>query len=233
MATIRSVLEEAAPRAILCEKPMGFELAQGAAIEHLCHDRKCNLYVNYMRRSDPGAVEVRRRLDSGEVQTPVRGVVWYSKGLMNNGSHFFNLLQYWLGSMQDFAIIRSGRLWAGEDPEPDVQVAFDGGVVTFLAAKEEDFSHYEVELVARNGKLRYVDGGRTILWRPAVPDPALEGYTVLRSIPEIIESDMNRSQWNVAAQLAEALDGRSAHLCDGSDGLRTLEALSLIRGKLR
>lgn len=232
MATIHGLLEGAAPRAVLCEKPLAYELAQGAAIERLCRDRKCDLYVNYMRRSDPGVIEVRRRLDAGAIQTPVRGVVWYSKGLIHNGSHFFNLLQYWLGGMKGFTIVRPGRFWAGEDPEPDIQVEFDRGIITFLAAREEDFSHYTVELVARNGRLRYEGGGTTILWQPAVPDPSLEGYTVLQSDPEIIQSDMKRSQWNVAAQLAEALDGRPAHLCDGSDGLRTLEALSLIRGEL-
>ncbi len=231
-ATVRNLLEAISLRAILSEKPLAYDAAQGAAIERLCRDKNCDLFVNYMRRSDPGVIEVKRRLDSGAIQTPIRGVVWYSKGLIHNGSHFFNLLQYWLGSMKEFGIIRPGRLWAGEDPEPDVQVEFDHGTITFLAAQEEDFSHYTVELIARNGRLRYEDGGRTILWQPAVPDPSLEGYTVLRSTPEVVPSDMKRSQWNVAAELAEALDGRPAHLCDGSDGLRTLEALSLIRGKL-
>ena len=232
MATMRSLLDARALRAVLCEKPLAFEPAEGATIERLCRDRACALFVNYMRRSDPGVIEVGRRLEGGEIQSPLRGVVWYSKGLVHNGSHFFNLLQYWLGSLKDFRIIRPGRRWGGEDPEPDLQVEFDRGIITFLAAREEDFSHYTVELVAPNGRLRYEDGGRTILWQPAVPDPSLEGYTVLQPSPEVIESDMQRSQWNVAAQLAEALDGRPAHLCDGAEGLRTLEALSAIRGKL-
>lgn len=232
MMTVRDLLDAGSPRAVVCEKPLAFKPEEGAAIEQLCRDRRCALFVNYMRRSDPGVVEIARRLQAGEIRSPLRGVAWYSKGLIHNGSHFFNLLQYWLGVHKGFKIIRPGRLWAGEDPEPDLEVEFERGIVNFLAAREEDFSHYTVELIAPNGRLRYEDAGRTILWQPAVPDPSIAGYTVLQPTPEAIISDMQRSQWNVADQLAEALDGRSAHICDGVEGLRTLEALSAIRGKL-
>ena len=31
------------------------------------------------------------------MRPPIKGVCWYSKGLLNNGSHFINLLEFWLG----------------------------------------------------------------------------------------------------------------------------------------
>ena len=31
-----------------------------------------DLFVNYIRRTDPGVVEIKRRIDSGEISTPVK-----------------------------------------------------------------------------------------------------------------------------------------------------------------
>src|SRR2546428_243397 len=82
------------------------------------------------------------QLLSGEIALPVKGVVWYSKGLFNNGSHFINLLQDWLGDVREVRVIESGRWWGGLDPEPDLLVSFAHGSVCVLAAREEHFSHY-------------------------------------------------------------------------------------------
>jgi predicted dehydrogenase len=231
--TLREVLERGAPSAILCEKPLSLDVDEARKMVALCLRRSCHLFVNYVRRSEPGANEVKRRLDEGLIQGPLKGVAWYSKGLFHNGSHLFNLLQYWFGEMKDFRIIESGRLWAAEDPEPDVQVRFDDTTVTFLAAKEEDFSHYTIELIARNGRLRYEDGGERIVWQSTTADSLLDGYVVLESVETNIHTDMARSQWHVLDQLASSLDsGVPAAICTGPQALRTLESLSTIRTSL-
>jgi predicted dehydrogenase len=231
-AVLAKVLALSRPKAVLCEKPLSYDLAEARAMVKACADKGVRLFVNYMRRSDPGAIEIKRRLDSGEIKTPVKGVVWYSKGLMHNGSHFFNLLEYWLGEMKSADIVGAGRLWDGVDPEPDVNVVFARGQAIFLAAREEDYSHYTVELVAPNGRLRYDKGGRRIVWQSAVPDKTFAGYVSLSDEPEPIESQMDRFQYNVAEQIAARLEGHDACLSDGADALRTLESLTTIKGKI-
>lgn len=231
-AVLRAVLEQSRPRLILCEKPLSFDLDEARSMTVDCKAHDCLLYVNYVRRSEPGALEVKRRLMEGLIGTPVKGVAWYSKGLFNNGSHFFNLLEFWLGGMKGFKIIEPGRLWDGVDPEPDVQVTFDHGTVNFLAAREECFSHHEIELVAQNGRLRYEQGGGKISWQAAVVDTTVEGYTVLSPAGETILSESLRSQWHVANQMADCLAGRRADACSGAAAIQTLESLTAIRAKL-
>lgn len=229
---LRTVLEQSKPRLILCEKPLSFDIEEARSMVAACKAHDCLLSVNYMRRSEPGALEVKRRLLNGLITTPVKGVAWYSKGLFNNGSHFFNLLELWLGSMKEFKIVEPGRLWDGFDPEPDVQVIFERGTVSFLAAREECFSHHEIELVAQNGRLRYEQGGGKIVWQAAVADPTVDGYTVLSSAGETIQSEGFRSQWHVSNQLAAYLEGQHADVCSGAAALQTLESLVAIRDKL-
>jgi len=225
---LREVLERSTPEVILCEKPIARDVAEAKAMVEACAENGVRLFVNFMRRSDPGVIETKRRLDLVEIGVPLKGVVWYSKGFFHTGSHFFNLLEYWLGPMRRGQVLDPGRLWDGTDPEPDLRVVFSNVPVVFLAAREEDFSHYAVELLTTKGRLRYDAGGEHILWQPAQADTQFEGYTVLAPNAESIASGMCRYQWHVAEQVAAALDGREAELCSGAEALVTLESMCSI-----
>jgi predicted dehydrogenase len=177
-----------------------------------------------MRRSDPGVNAVKRMLESGEILAPVKGVVWYSKGLVHNGSHFVDLMRLWLGPVERMTLIRAGRRWPQHDYEPDfvMEHAKGKGCVTFLAAAEENFSHYTVELLACNGRLRFEQGGERVEWQIVTNDDDFVGYRVLAHEPQVLPADMSRYQCHVATQLALALAGEAANLCSGREGLETL-----------
>lgn len=230
--TVHAVLSRHKPRAILCEKPLAYELEDAETILALCAANGCALYVNYMRNSEPGALEVKQRLSDGRIESPVKGVVWYSKGMFNSASHFLSLLQNWLGEVREVRVDSRGRCWDGVDPEPDFHVSFSRGEVTFLAGKEENFSHYTVELVAVNGRLRYEQAGALILWQQAASDPICAGYTILDSLEHVIKTAYERSLWHVADQLAGSIQGKHAEICSGEDALRTIKTLNAIRKKL-
>lgn len=229
---VHAVLSRQRPRAILCEKPLAYAFEDAEAIVLDCASKGCALYVNYMRNSEPGALEVKQRLSDGRIESPVKGVVWYSKGVFNNGSHFLNLLQDWLGEVQDVRVDSRGRLWDGVDPEPDFHVRFSRGEATFLAAKEENFSHYTVELLAANGRLRYEQAGALIIWQQAVSDPICADYIILDSSGIDIKTNYERSLWHVADQLAVSLHGKPAHICSGEDALLTIKTLNAITRNL-
>lgn len=220
--TLQAVLTHTKPVAVLCEKPLSYSVAEGQWMVDACAGAGVKLYVNYMRRSTPGFIDIKNRLDSGEIKTPVKGVVWYSKGFLHNGSHFVNLMAYWLGAMQSATRINKGRMWNQIDSEPDVSIKFEKGEVVFLAAWEEKFSHYTVELLSPNGRLMCASGGETIEWQLAQTD-GIGTHSSLSSSPEVIESGMARYQWHVAEQLARSLKGETAAICDGKQALATLE----------
>lgn len=226
--TLSAVLDVCNPKAILCEKPLAYDIEQAVAMVEACEAAGIMLYVNYMRRSDRGVAEIKQRVRDGRIAQPIKGVCWYSKGLLNNGSHFLNLLQHWLGEVTGFEVVSQGRLWNDIDPEPDVKVSFDLGTVFFLAAREEDYSHYTIELISGNGRMRYEQGGSQILWQPVINDPACEGYRILQPMAETVASDLDRIQWQVADQLAASLGGQEARICSGRDALHTLEILDRI-----
>ena len=225
---IKEVLAYSTPKLILCEKPLAYELSEAREIVKLCDNASVTLLVNYIRRADPGAIEIKRRIDSREITMPIKGVAWYSKGFLNNGSHFFNLLEFWLGSFKNAKILNKGRLWDKKDPEPDVQVKFEQGEVIFISAWEEAFSHYTIELLSPSGRLRYEQEGKTILWQSPDNDPHFSGYQSLKIIPEILKTGMNYYQSNVVGEIANALDEKPHTLSTGRQSLATLEAMHQI-----
>jgi len=224
---IQKVLHTACPLAILCEKPLSYTVDEARIIINSCADRTIKLYVNYIRRSDPGVMEIKRRFDKGEIVTPIKGVVWYSKGFIHNGSHFFNLLEYWLGEFQDAKIIDRGRSIDDFDVEPHVHVNFFKGGVNFIPAWDEHFSHFTIELISPSGRL-YWGQARDLLWQTADSDTKFKTNRKLSTDFESIPSDMNRYQWNVAEQLALALANESGSLCSGSEAFTTLETMQKI-----
>lgn len=222
---VSRVLAAASPRALLCEKPMGQDVSQAREIVNQCQRAGCALYVNYMRRSDPMTQDIRRRIDDGSIETPIRGVVWYSRGLHNSASHFVNLCRHLLGDAHAVSGLRRA-------PDPDFSVRFDRGDVYFIATGTDRYFHNSVELIAQNGRLRYERGGAAVFWSPTTADPVYPAYVMIDDRGERLPGDFSRMQWHVIDQLARALGGHAAEICSGTDALRTHEVLSHIEERV-
>jgi len=228
LMVLDQVLSQNKPKVILCEKPLAYNVVDALKMVQSCDRFGVDLFVNYIRRADPGAIEIKRRLDTDEISVPIKGVVWYTKGFLNNASHFLNLLEFWLGEVVGFNVINTGRLWDNLDPEPDVEVKFERGAVTFLSAWEEAFSISTLELVSKSGRLRYEQSGSSIEWHSVEQDLNFSGYKILGSNPEIILNRMDQYQWNMLQQLSYSLAGKAHTLCTGRQALNTLEAIHKI-----
>lgn len=227
-AIIAKVLDSCHPKLILCEKPLAYKLDEARDMVEMCEKAGIDLFVNYVRRTDPGGLEIKRRIESGEISAPIKANAWYSKGILNNGSHFLNLLEFWLGDINAATVINPGRDWNNHDPEPDVEIQFDLGTVVFRAAWEEFFSHYTIELLSRSGRLRYDKGGEAIEWQSVHTDPNFDGYRILAEPGEVIANGMDIYQWHVYDQIFKRLTGTVANLCTGRQALKTLEAIDII-----
>ncbi len=85
-----------------------------------------------------------------------------------------------------------------------------------------------MELIAPNGRLRYQSAGAQVEWQRAESDVTFAGYTTLSQRVETIPSEMARSQWNVADQLARAMAGHESHLASGREAWTTLTGMHKI-----
>ena len=216
------------PQAILCEKPLAYKMIEAEKMAHLCKKNNAQLYVNYPRRSQPSVFVIKKRLASGKIKAPVRGVVWYSKGIMHNGSHFVNLLSFWFGQVINTSTIGKICELKSGDVDVDVIVDYKKGSVLFRALNEDNYSHYGMELYAQNGRLSYDFGGRKINWAEANKSKIVPGYTYLSDQSEEIPSDMDKSQWHVVDQLAKSLNVGQGFVSTADDAIATLKVTGKI-----
>jgi len=214
------------PRALLCEKPLAVAVSEGEGMLAEARAQGIAVMVNYMRRCEPGTLALAAHIASGGAGSMRSGVVWYSKGLAHNGSHFIDLMRLLLGEAGEVQVLAKG--WAegsaegpsAGDPEPDVRVVFGGTPVYFLAVPHQDYGLNAFELVGSKAVIRYLDGGRRIERREAVAGRLLK--------PQAMPGDMGRYQWHVCEALHRHLAGAAPLASDGDNALATLRVVERI-----
>lgn len=217
------------PLAILCEKPLAESMLEAERMVAAAEACGCVLAVNYMRRFEPGVLALRSLIAGGELGEIYKGYAWYSKGLLNNGSHIVDLLAFLLGAAGELQVLQVGRDWEGHDPEPDIVLRFGTTDIFLLAAREECFSYIGFELVGTEGALRYTDAGHRIELRRARTEPSLPGYRVLSPEPEVLQTDLKRYQWHTVDALHRCLNEGTPLHSSGRTALETLRTIDRVR----
>lgn len=217
------------PKAIILEKPIGETLEESKMMVREADLRGCKLIVNFMRRFEPGAIQLRNELQKDLFGTVRKAFVWYAKGLLNNASHFINLLEYWFGAANEISVLKLGRTLANTDTEPDFRVRFGRVDAYFAAGNEEDFSVKEIRILTERGIIEYRNGGETILHYPTVKSATFANYSVLSENPRVIETDFLRYQKYTTGAAYEYLTNGKTIESDGTSALRTQEIIETIR----
>jgi predicted dehydrogenase len=210
------------PRAILLEKPIAARVTEAEAILAAARAAGCAVLVNYMRRFEPAVLELKRRMAAGALGEVYKATVWYAKGLLNNGSHFIDLLSFLLGPARDISVLAPGRTVLEGDAEPDLHVRFGTTEAYVLAAREECFSIAEMTLLGTGGVVRYEDAGANVRVQPARPDPVFPGYVSLDPGGERLRADLDRIQLHVAEALYLHLSEARALASDADTATATL-----------
>lgn len=220
------------PRAVLCEKPIATNTNEAREMVSLAESKSCALLVNYLRRFDPGAIDLNKILKDDVIGSLYKINVWYSKGLVSNGSHYLDLLLFLLGEVAHVQILDRGRLWADSDPEPDLLIRIGEIPVYFLALREECFSFGEIVFWGTKGMVRYAERGRVIEIQEAAPDPFFSGYKMLQKEKKTVPSDLGRALWHVLDALYGHLTLQSIINSDGKSATDTLAVIEQCTGLL-
>lgn len=221
---IKTVVKNSSPKLILCEKPLAMEREECHEILKICSKNDIDIYVNYIRRTDPAVIEIKSMLEAGVIEKPVKAVIRYSKGFLHNGSHFFEMLNYWLGDRISSQVLNAGRQLPTGDSEPDVHVKFKDGDVTFLSSPDEMLSYFSIELLSPNGRLTYEKGGNEINWYPLEQSSATD-VKLIKPEPLSIQSDLLQYQLHVAEHLYRALENKENNLCTGKRAFEIIDQM--------
>lgn len=221
--TLEALLDGPA-RLVFAEKPLTDDLERSRAIVDAYGAAGRPLAVNYLRRWAPGLARLRAEIAGGGWGTFQKGSAWYTKGLLNNASHFLDLLAFLLGPLVPVAAL--GRVEDGRDDDPTLDVvaaAPGGGHIHLLGADMHAYSLFEAELLFTRGRISLTDSAFRITRRPVEDSPRFPGYRVLAA-GESEDSGLGRA-------MPLALDNIARHLSEGAplagDGRSALAAQEL------
>ena len=220
------------PLAVLCEKPIAGSVTDAEKMVDLAQHSRCSLLVNFIRRFEPGVLTLKQAIDDGSIGDIYKGTVWYTKGFLNNGSHFLDLLRFLLGDVVCFRILNKGGKFQNDDPEPDVCIRIGKADIVFLAGRHDCFSMADIELVGTGGVVRYSDGGRVIDYQKLELDPVYKGYFNLTRNKFSIPTDIYRYQWHVLEGLYSHLTAGTPLASDGQSALASLVTIEEICNQL-
>ena len=207
------ILKIYTPKLFLIEKPLSCFTSDTNKFINLSK-KKVKIAVNYFREYEPNYLSISSQIKEGLLGFPLKIVVNYSKGILNNGSHFLKYISNFMGKYHSISITEPGREVLFNDIEPDFKLKFNNGLAYFIAHNEENFSYYNLEIVGPKGKLTLSDDGEQINHYSVIDDPLYDGYRILSDRPNIYKADMNKYQSFVYDNIYQYLKGNSEIICD-------------------
>lgn len=166
---------------IFCEKPVTVSVQDTLKIKAACDSAGILLAVNYSRRWDEYVLKLKKEIETDQ-RGPLRSVVgYYNKGILNNGSHLLDLLDFLIGEMTIKHVGRADYDFFSNDPSICVTLETEANVPILLvpASKAGDFSIFEIHMVFSNGMLQMLDGGLRWFEKTVTDSPVFDGYRVL------------------------------------------------------
>ncbi len=225
-------LLEARPKLVLCEKPLTGSLAESERIVARYADAGIALGVCYQRRYDADVNAMRDAYRSGALGALLTGTVYYSKGVLHNGSHAVDLLRYVLGEITSSVAYGKRDDFTPQDPSVAARISFADGDVTLAIADERLYSLFEIDLVFERGRYRFTDGGLQVEISRVIPDPTWAGYTIL-AVEETRPSSLPVAMRRLWDAVARSLDTDTPLASSGHEAARTQAACEHLLHQVR
>ena len=218
-ADIQSALK-LKPKLIFCEKPVTTNVEETIRAIDACADQKVLLAVNYSRRWSPQVIQLKAELDNGHWGA-VRSVsAVYNKGILNNGSHMFDLLLCLFGPLSITSVGQAVEDFFSYDPSVDATLRSDTGIpIQLNIASAQDFMIFEMQIITEKGVISMEDGGARWRFRFATSSKQLDGYRFLNS-GQWVEPEGSFDLTRAVANLFESLQCGAPLASTGSNALK-------------
>lgn len=223
--------------AILCEKPISDSLEEARKMLAQAKAEKWLLAVNYIRRTIPEFRALQSEIQNGDWGTLQKGIVFYTKGLLNSASHWIDLMRFFFGEPTDVRLLAKGSrrpiVSEVQDYEPDFLLQFKESDIYFCACDDRQYTLGTVELLMTNGCIKIYDSGIFIDRFSIGRDSLTPQLQVLLPNPKTTKTHLSQNMRFVLDDLTECLRTKKLPISDGESGLETLEiASNLIQSTL-
>ena len=168
------------PKLIFCEKPVTSSFAETERLVWECQRANILLAVNYTRRWDQDIAQLQINIQNGQ-WGQLRSVIGcYNKGLLNNGSHLLDLLNFLLGKISIIKVGKPIHDFFDNDPTVPMWLETEKGCpIHIVTGHAQDYALFEVQFIFSTGILIMEDGGMFWRSRQVIDSETFKGYRML------------------------------------------------------
>lgn len=226
----RQILEEVAaytPGLVIAEKPLAASVEEGEMLKRV-YGNRIPLLLNYSRRFLPEFQSLQREL--GQYGKFLKGMGYYGKGILHNGSHMIDLLRFLLGDVGCHRVLKSEIHDFGEDPSKDVILEIQGKPFYMAAIDSRIATIFELDLFFEKVRVRILNGGTLIEKHEIKESDTYKGYYNY-VLTEREEVDYSHAMTGLLNNAENVLKGVEAPVCGVEDGVELLRICMQIRGE--
>lgn len=219
--------------AIFCEKPLAGNPKEAQAALLACEERGTVLAVNYFRRWNPTLADWAKQLAAGELGRIRRATAYYTKGVLSNGTHAIDLIQWWVGGIKWVQTL--GNVFPEEsDCSVDARCLTESGVPCDLrACRQEDFNILELDLFTDRGRIRLIQNARRLERYGVIQDPNYDQYRILEPEPEVTPTAWQECMSRAVEDLVACLETGAAPRCGGREASAAVNVAAAIQVSAR
>lgn len=214
---------EAGVSAIFCEKPMATCLKEADEMIKVCKKNNVILVIDHTRRWDSDYRKVKEIIDSGKIEKIIVVNSYSTAGLLNAGTHLFDLLRFYNGDVD--SVFGHLKLDGTTDPSGIGLLNFKNGSFGFFDCDFRNYLLFEIDLVGSNGRI--IAGGMIRgdkgfeLWYPIASKYQSGLFELYKNnLPKLSGS---MPLVNAVHEIIESIETGKKPVCTGEDGRAALE----------
>jgi len=165
-------------KVILCEKPFVSTKEEFDEINRLLEKNSKKLFINFIRRYDPSFIKLAQIIKSGELGNIQSFQGRFSKGLIHNGSHMLELIEWLIGSISKIKILDLHKSESDFLGQFYVHSENANGILTNQEATHYDY--FELDIMLSGAKVAISDQGRSITILKPQKSKLFTGYSYLQ-----------------------------------------------------
>lgn len=230
---LHQLVDIKAPKCVICEKPLATKLFEAVEISDKYHRNQVPVIVNYTRRFINGFFQIKKSIeDMGKF---ILGNCYYGKGLIHNGSHMVNLLDYLLGfsEYEDITVFDIITDFFEGDPSYEFLMNLKRNAkIYFHVIPENITTVFQFDLFFESGRVSYDSILEKIEVYSIKDWEKYSGYTCYRKVGDI-KTDRSEAMINLYKDVLETIRNGNSVRSSGDSAVNTLRICDSVIEKMK
>ncbi len=219
---IKEIISTTNTRVIFCEKPVVNNMNEARLLSDLLKESGRILIPNLSRRWNNGMQRVYELIQDKTFGSLVKINLRYTRGIMNTGSHMFDLASWFAGKIERVLVIDRVQTSADSDGEASYSFQFktEHGISGFAEAFNDEFYYmFEIDLYLEKGKIEISESGNKIHYYRKDKHPLFSGFSGLSLVKSEDNLLEDSNLLNAVSHIEMVLKNEDLPLCTIKEGL--------------